>query len=71
MSKILSKRVNKVKPSATITISAKAMDLRAKGIDIIIGGAEIKKAEFLFFVIPLKKSQSSEIKNNRSLAKHI
>ena len=35
MSKILSKRVNKVKPSATITISAKAMDLRAKGIDII------------------------------------
>ena len=35
MPKILSNRVNKVKPSATITISAKAMDLRAQGIDII------------------------------------
>ena len=35
MPKILSNRVNKVKPSATITISAKAMDLRSQGIDII------------------------------------
>ena len=35
MSTILSNRVNKVKPSATLTISAKAMDLRAQGVDII------------------------------------
>lgn len=35
MSTILSKRVNKVKPSATLTISAKAMDLRAQGVDVI------------------------------------
>jgi len=32
---MLSDRVKKVKPSATITISAKAMDLRANGIDVI------------------------------------
>ena len=32
---MLSNRVKKVKPSATITISAKAMDLRANGIDVI------------------------------------
>jgi len=32
---MLSNRVQKVKPSATITISAKAMDLRANGIDVI------------------------------------
>ncbi len=35
MSTILSNRVNKVKPSATLTISAKAMDLRAQGVDVI------------------------------------
>ena len=35
MSTILSNRVNKVKPSATLTISAKAMDLRAQGMDVI------------------------------------
>jgi len=32
---LLTKRINSVKPSATITISAKAMELRAKGIDVI------------------------------------
>lgn len=32
---MLSNRVQKVKPSATITISAKAMELRANGIDVI------------------------------------
>ena len=32
---MLSDRVKKVKPSATITISAKAMNLRANGIDVI------------------------------------
>ena len=32
---MLSNRVQKVKPSATITISAKAMDLRANGVDVI------------------------------------
>ena len=32
---LLTKRINSVKPSATITISAKAMALRAKGIDVI------------------------------------
>jgi len=32
---MLSNRVKKVKPSATITISAKAMELRANGIDVI------------------------------------
>ena len=31
----LTKRIESVKPSATITISAKAMELRAKGVDII------------------------------------
>ena len=40
-------------------------------IDINKGGAEIKKAEFLYFVIPLKNAQSSDIKNNSSLAKKI
>ena len=32
---MLSNRIQKVKPSATITISAKAMELRANGIDVI------------------------------------
>ena len=32
---MLSNRVQKVKPSATLTISAKAMELRANGIDVI------------------------------------
>ncbi len=32
---MLSNRVQKVKPSATITISAKAMELRANGVDVI------------------------------------
>lgn len=32
---LLTKRINSVKPSATITISAKAMELRAQGVDII------------------------------------
>ena len=32
---MLSKRIQKVKPSATLTISAKAMELRANGIDVI------------------------------------
>ncbi|MBT5541201.1 MAG: aminotransferase class I/II-fold pyridoxal phosphate-dependent enzyme, partial [Gammaproteobacteria bacterium] len=31
----LTKRIESIKPSATITISAKAMELRAKGVDII------------------------------------
>ncbi|MBT7752831.1 MAG: pyridoxal phosphate-dependent aminotransferase [Gammaproteobacteria bacterium] len=31
----LTKRIESVKPSATITISAKAMELRAKGVDVI------------------------------------
>ena len=32
---LLTKRINSVKPSATITISAKAMELRAQGVDVI------------------------------------
>jgi len=32
---MLSNRIQKVKPSATITISAKAMELRANGVDVI------------------------------------
>ena len=32
---MLSNRIQKVKPSATLTISAKAMELRANGIDVI------------------------------------
>ena len=32
---LLTKRINSVKPSATITISAKAMELRAHGVDVI------------------------------------
>ena len=34
-SPILTERVERVQPSATLTISAKAMDLKAQGIDII------------------------------------
>ena len=40
-------------------------------IDINKGGAETKKAEFLYFVIPLKNEQSRDIKNNKSLEKKI
>ena len=40
-------------------------------IDINKGGAEIKKAEFLYFVIPLKNEQSNDVKNNISLEKQI
>jgi len=35
MNSILAKRVERVQPSATLTISAKAMSLKAQGIDII------------------------------------
>ena len=40
-------------------------------IEINRGGAEIKKAEFLYFVSPLKNEQSNEIKNTSSLEKQI
>ena len=36
-------------------------------IEINRGGAEIKKAEFLYFVRPLKNEQSSAVKNISSL----
>ena len=31
----ITRRINRIQPSATLTISAKAMELRAQGLDII------------------------------------